>query len=158
MTVESVSHNRTNLPSQDTSALHASVVWLEYISYWSWNSNGPASLFETSNNYKVLLLRNHYYFFVTFVIHRQTLLQLLHIFRNPTPKFDPLLGVIWSPVTKDGLRYLNIDKELTMQNDLAKDRVAFWEELQSSLWYMICDIGYNFYDILLCTMCVLFCT
>lgn len=52
---------------------------------------------------------------------------------NPTPKFDPLLGVIWSPVTKDGLRYLNIDKELTMQNDLAKDRVAFWEELQSSL-------------------------
>jgi len=58
---------------------------------------------------------------------------LLHIFRNPTPEFDPLLGVIWSPVTKDGLRYLNIDKELTMQNDLAKDRVAFWEELQSSL-------------------------
>jgi hypothetical protein len=66
-------------------------------------------------------------------IDNQTVLQLLNVFRNPTPKFDPLLGVIWSPVTKDGLRYLNIDKELTMQNDLAKDRVAFWEELQSSL-------------------------
>jgi len=67
----SVFHNRTYLPSQDTSALQASVVWLEY-GYWSWNSKDPAFLFETSNNYKVLLLRNHYYFFVTFAIHRQS--------------------------------------------------------------------------------------
>ena len=88
-----------------------------------------------------LLIITKFYFYETVIIslshlsfiNNQTVLQLLHIFRNPTPKFDPLLGVIWSPVTKDGLRYLNIDKELTMQNDLAKDRVAFWEELQSSL-------------------------
>jgi hypothetical protein len=53
-------------------ALQASVVWLEYIGYWLQNSNGPASLFETSNNYKILLLRNYYYLFVTFVIHRQS--------------------------------------------------------------------------------------
>jgi len=66
-------------------------------------------------------------------IDNQIVLPLLHIFRNPTPKFDPLLGVIWNPVTKDGLRYLNIDKELTMQKDLLKDRMAFWEELKSSL-------------------------
>jgi hypothetical protein len=58
---------------------------------------------------------------------------LLHIFRNPTPEPDPSLGVTWIPVTKTELNYLNIDKELTMQKDLAKDRVAFWEELQSSL-------------------------
>ncbi|XP_021912901.1 esterase E4-like isoform X2 [Zootermopsis nevadensis] len=52
---------------------------------------------------------------------------------NPTPKIDPLLGVTWTPVTKGELNYLNIDKELTMQKDIAKDRVAFWEELQSFL-------------------------
>ncbi|PNF42151.1 Esterase E4 [Cryptotermes secundus] len=52
---------------------------------------------------------------------------------NPTPGPDPSLGVTWIPVTETELNYLNIDKELTMQKDLAKDRVAFWEELQSSL-------------------------
>jgi hypothetical protein len=57
-----------------------------------------------------------------------------HIFfRNPTPEPDPSLGVTWIPVTKTELNYLNIDKELSMQKDLAKDRVAFWEELESSL-------------------------
>jgi hypothetical protein len=60
-------------------------------------------------------------------------LQSLHIFRNPTPETDPLLGISWTPVTKTELHYLNIDKGLTMQKDLAKDRVAFWEELQSTL-------------------------
>jgi hypothetical protein len=59
--------------------------------------------------------------------------QLLHVFRNPTPEPDPSLGVTWTPVTKTDLNYLNIDRNLTMQKDLAKDRVAFWEELQSSL-------------------------
>jgi hypothetical protein len=63
----------------------------------------------------------------------QNELQSLHFFRNPTPDIDPLLGVTWTPVTKTELNYLNIDKELTMQKDLAKDRVAFWEELESSL-------------------------
>jgi len=66
-------------------------------------------------------------------IDNQIVLPLLHIFRNPTPKFDPLLGVIWSPVTKGELRYLNIDKDLTMQKDLLKDRMAFWDKLKSSL-------------------------
>ncbi|XP_069675635.1 carboxylic ester hydrolase-like isoform X1 [Periplaneta americana] len=52
---------------------------------------------------------------------------------NPTPERDPLVDVIWNPVTKSELHYLNIDKDLSMQKDLAKDRVAFWEDLQSSL-------------------------
>jgi len=43
-----------------------------------------------------------------------------------------MLGVTWTPVTKTEHNYLNIDTELTMQRDLAKDRVAFWEELLSS--------------------------
>jgi hypothetical protein len=59
--------------------------------------------------------------------------QLLHVFRNPTPRSDPSLGMIWTPVTKTEQHYLNIDKELTMQKDLAKDRMAFWEQLQSFL-------------------------
>ena len=53
--------------------------------------------------------------------------------RNPTPIQDPLLNVTWYPVTENEMNYLDIDKELTMKKDLAKERIAFWEELQSTL-------------------------
>jgi hypothetical protein len=60
-------------------------------------------------------------------------IQFLPVFRNPTPRSDPSLEVTWTPVTKTEFHYLNIDKKLTMQKDLAKDRMAFWEDLLSSL-------------------------
>ncbi|PSN44740.1 hypothetical protein C0J52_10745, partial [Blattella germanica] len=52
---------------------------------------------------------------------------------NPTPTNDPLLNVTWDPVTESDFNYLDIDKELVMKKDLAKERIAFWEELKSSL-------------------------
>jgi len=92
-TVDSVSYRRTNFPSQDMSALQASVVWLEYIGYCLWNADGPASIFETSNNYKVLLLRNHYYFYVTFVIHRQSdCTSIVTYFQEPNSKVWSFVG------------------------------------------------------------------
>jgi len=48
---------------------------------------------------------------------------------NPTPGPDSLLGVTWSPVTKTGLNYLNIDKELTMHKDPMKKNMDFWDKI-----------------------------
>jgi hypothetical protein len=53
-------------------------------------------------------------------------------FRNPTPKADPLLGVTWTPTTTPELNYLNIDTKLSMETDLLKARMDFWEEMYES--------------------------
>ncbi|KAJ9600064.1 hypothetical protein L9F63_009645, partial [Diploptera punctata] len=54
-------------------------------------------------------------------------------FGNPTPTQDPLLNVIWNPITENEMNYLDINNELTMKKDLAKERTAFWEELEMTL-------------------------
>jgi carboxylesterase type B len=48
---------------------------------------------------------------------------------NPTPRPEPLLGVTWTPVTGSQLSYLNIDKSLSMETNLTKTRMEFWEEM-----------------------------
>jgi hypothetical protein len=40
--------------------------------------------------------------------------------------------VTWTPVTGSQISYLNIDKSLSMEADLAKARVEFWEKLHES--------------------------
>jgi competence transcription factor ComK len=58
----------------------------------------------------------------------------LHILssRNPTPEEDSSLEVTWNPVTKTEFTYLNIDKELTVQKDLMKENMDFWDEVLAS--------------------------
>lgn len=52
---------------------------------------------------------------------------------NPTPAEDPLLNVTWAAYTPDEPTYLNIDQELSLQYDLNKDRLQFWEDLYKSV-------------------------
>lgn len=58
-------------------------------------------------------------------------LKLIYIllYRNPTPVADELLGVTWSPVVSNELNYLNIDSELTMNKDLMKENINFWDNI-----------------------------
>jgi hypothetical protein len=49
--------------------------------------------------------------------------------RDPTPQPYPLLNVQWQPATSTDHAYLNIDTELTMQRDLLKERMRFWEDM-----------------------------
>jgi hypothetical protein len=51
------------------------------------------------------------------------------LYRNPTPVADELLGVTWSPVVSNELNYLNIDSELTMNKDLMKENINFWDNI-----------------------------
>jgi len=61
---------------------------------------------------------------------------LSRYYRNPTPTAEPLLGVTWTPVTGLQISYLNIDKSLSMETDLTKARVEFWEKLRVSYdWF-----------------------
>ncbi|CAG4952865.1 unnamed protein product [Parnassius apollo] len=46
---------------------------------------------------------------------------------DPTPETSDLLPVKWTPVEKDVLHYLDIDKELTMKRRPFHDRMAFWD-------------------------------
>ncbi|CAG4952996.1 unnamed protein product [Parnassius apollo] len=46
---------------------------------------------------------------------------------DPTPETSELLPVKWTPVEKDVLNYLDIDKELTMKRRPFHDRMAFWD-------------------------------
>lgn len=52
---------------------------------------------------------------------------------NPTPEMDPLLGVMWEPVTKAEFKYLNIDKNLSMEVNFEEERIVFMEKLYHSL-------------------------
>ncbi|XP_069678271.1 juvenile hormone esterase-like isoform X1 [Periplaneta americana] len=49
---------------------------------------------------------------------------------NPTPEADPLLqNVAWKPLTKTEFPYLDIDTNLTLQHDLLKKAMNFWDQL-----------------------------
>ncbi|KAJ4435645.1 hypothetical protein ANN_18261 [Periplaneta americana] len=49
---------------------------------------------------------------------------------NPTPETDPLLqNVAWKPLTKTEFPYLDIDTNLTLQHDLLKKAMNFWDQL-----------------------------
>jgi hypothetical protein len=43
-------------------------------------------------------------------------------------ELNSILDIKWEPVTKRDLVYLDINKELSMQHDLLKDRAAVWDE------------------------------
>jgi hypothetical protein len=49
--------------------------------------------------------------------------------RDPTPQPDTLLKVKWEPATSTDHMYLNINAELSMQRDLLKERMRFWEDM-----------------------------
>ncbi|KAJ9581582.1 hypothetical protein L9F63_023241, partial [Diploptera punctata] len=48
---------------------------------------------------------------------------------NPTPENDPDLGITWNPISKTDFSYLNIDTDLTVQNNVNKESLAFWEDI-----------------------------
>ncbi|XP_047106313.1 juvenile hormone esterase-like [Schistocerca piceifrons] len=50
---------------------------------------------------------------------------------NPTPDpEDPILSVTWTPFKKDNLSYLNMTKDgLSVEKDLIKERMDFWDKL-----------------------------
>lgn len=52
-------------------------------------------------------------------------------FRNPNDAYDPFIGMIeWNPY--DGVNsrnYLEIDKELSIKEDLNDDRFTIWDSL-----------------------------
>jgi hypothetical protein len=52
--------------------------------------------------------------------------------RDPTPEVNSELTVKWGHTTKTNNVYLKIDKELSMQRDLQKERMALWEEIMGS--------------------------
>jgi hypothetical protein len=49
--------------------------------------------------------------------------------RDPTPQPDTLLNVKWEQATSTDHVYLNINTELSMQRDLLKERMRFWEDM-----------------------------
>ncbi|XP_059046858.1 juvenile hormone esterase-like [Achroia grisella] len=57
---------------------------------------------------------------------------------NPTPEENHLLSVTWLPVTKDNLYYLNLGTELSLDTNLNKDKMDFWDDLYSK-YYRIWD-------------------
>ncbi|CAK1592678.1 unnamed protein product [Parnassius mnemosyne] len=63
-----------------------------------------------------------------FVIDRITTLWTNFVkYGDPTPDTSELLPVKWSPVEKDVLHYLDIDRELTMKRRPFHNRMAFWD-------------------------------
>ncbi|CAB3233611.1 unnamed protein product [Arctia plantaginis] len=50
-------------------------------------------------------------------------------FGNPTPDKDYYLPITWQPVDKDNAYYLNIGSELTLQTDVDKEKMDFWDDL-----------------------------
>lgn len=51
-------------------------------------------------------------------------------FGNPNPQEkNELIDVEWEPVGKDGLNYLNIDRELSLGVNPEAARMQFWDEL-----------------------------
>lgn len=49
---------------------------------------------------------------------------------NPNPQeSDDLLNIEWEPVGKDGLNYLNIDKDLSIGVNPEAERMEFWDRL-----------------------------
>ncbi|CAB3257415.1 unnamed protein product [Arctia plantaginis] len=50
-------------------------------------------------------------------------------FGNPTPDKDYNLPITWQPVDKDNAYYLNIGSELTLQTDVDKEKMDFWDDL-----------------------------
>lgn len=49
---------------------------------------------------------------------------------NPNPRTpDELIQIEWEPVGKNGLNYLNIDKELSIGVNPDAERMNFWEQL-----------------------------
>lgn len=49
---------------------------------------------------------------------------------NPTPKgADNLLNVLWKPVGRNRLNYLNIDMELSVGENPEAERMEFWDKL-----------------------------
>ncbi|XP_068084708.1 juvenile hormone esterase isoform X2 [Anabrus simplex] len=52
---------------------------------------------------------------------------------NPTPEADPLLPIAWQPYTAVNPCYLDVGEELTMEKNLFKERIQFWEELYRNL-------------------------
>jgi hypothetical protein len=55
----------------------------------------------------------------------------VYAFRDPTPEVNSELTVKWDRITKKNIVYLEIDKEMSMQRDLQKERMALWEEIMS---------------------------
>lgn len=47
---------------------------------------------------------------------------------NSTEK-DELLNIEWEPVSRDGLNYLNIDKDLSIGVNPETERMEFWDKL-----------------------------
>ncbi|GLH15210.1 Acetylcholinesterase, partial [Gryllus bimaculatus] len=47
---------------------------------------------------------------------------------DPTPTYDPLIGVRWRPYTNDTRNYLDITSQLEAKTDLNEERVNFWEQ------------------------------
>jgi hypothetical protein len=43
-----------------------------------------------------------------------------------------MLDVIWKPATASELVYLNIDKELSMRQNLRSESISFWEEIKKT--------------------------
>jgi hypothetical protein len=49
-------------------------------------------------------------------------------FSDPTVEMNSILDINWDPITKRDPVYLDINKELSMQRDLLKDRASVWDE------------------------------
>lgn len=51
------------------------------------------------------------------------------VFRNPTPKREGILdNVTWKPISENTEYYLNIDKTISLNEDLFAERYALWEK------------------------------
>jgi hypothetical protein len=53
----------------------------------------------------------------------------MYAYRDPTPQMKTELNVKWNHMTKGDNFYLNIDKEVSMQHDLQRDRMALCREV-----------------------------
>ncbi|CAB3233613.1 unnamed protein product [Arctia plantaginis] len=48
---------------------------------------------------------------------------------KPTPDKEFYLSVLWSPVSRDKLNYLNISSELSLESNQDREKAEFWQDL-----------------------------
>jgi len=59
-------------------------------------------------------------------------LQYAYAYRDPTSQMESELNEKWNQMTKTDNLYLKIDKEVSMQRDLQRDRMALCREIMNA--------------------------
>jgi len=73
------------------------------------------------------------------------LLQYAYAYSDPSSRMESELNEKWNHMTKTDNLYLKIDKEVSMQRDLQRDRMALCRKMMNAYWeitYVLCSVIY----------------